>query len=249
MIIFAEGHLGLNLLKFIKTKHPKVLKRLILVENIKTNKLNIFAKRNFKGKILYWKNYSKNKLIKNLKKTNSELIFLVWWPYILDKKFLKLKKNIINTHPSYLPYFKGKDPNFWSILNGGPYGVSINHVNEKIDSGPIAFQAKIANVDWTWDAKKLYQESLKHMLKLIKQNFNKIAKCKLPKINQNIKYAKINYRKEMIKKSRIKLNSKIILKDFLNLLRAKTFYPHEGLTFLYKKKKFSININIKKVSS
>ena len=52
MIIFAEGYLGLNFLKFIKTHHPKVIKKLILVENIKTNKLNIFAKKNFKGKIL-----------------------------------------------------------------------------------------------------------------------------------------------------------------------------------------------------
>ena len=85
MIIFAEGYLGLKLLKFIKTKHPKVLKKLILVENIKTNKLNIFAKRNFKGKILYWKNCSKNKLITNIENTNSELIFLVW--FILDKNF------------------------------------------------------------------------------------------------------------------------------------------------------------------
>ena len=248
MIIFAEGYLGLNFLKFIKTHHPKVIKKLILVENIKTNKLNIFAKKNFKGKILYWKNDSKNKLISNIKKTNSELIFLVWWPFILNKKFLKLKKFIINTHPSFLPYLKGKDPNFWSIINGGPYGVSINHVQEKIDSGPIAFQKRISNVDWTWDAKKLYKESLKQMLKLIKENFNKIMKCNLPKINQDKNYKKINYRKEMIKKSKIKLNSKIILKDFLNLLRAKTFYPHEGIIFTDKKKKYSINIKIKKVS-
>ena len=95
---------------------------------------------------------------------------------------------------------------------------------------------------------KLYKESLKQMLKLIKENFNKIMKYNLPKINQDKNYKKINYRKEMIKKSKIKLNSKIILKDFLNLLRAKTFYPHEGIIFTDKKKKYSINIKIKKVS-
>ncbi len=248
MIIFAEGYLGLKVLKFIKKKHPKVVQKIILNENIKNN-LNIYAKKNFKGKIFYWKSISKKKLISNIKKTKSDLIFLVWWPFILDKEFLKLKSFIINTHPSYLPYFKGKDPNFWSILNGGPFGVSINHVNKKIDSGPIAFRSKILNIDWTWDAKKLYNEALKQMFLLIKKNFNKILKCEFPKIKQNTKYKKINYRKQMINKSKIKLGSKFKIKDFLNLLRAKTFHPYDGLIFSDKKKKFSVNVKIRKVSS
>ena len=57
---------------------------------------------------------------------------------ILIKKISKKAKipkyETINLHPSYLPHFKGKDPNFWSILKDGPYGVSIHRVNKKIDS-------------------------------------------------------------------------------------------------------------------
>ena len=55
-----------------------------------------------------------------------EKFFLLWWPFILKNSLNIPKNGTINIHPSHLPYFKGKDPNFWAILNSGPYGVSIH---------------------------------------------------------------------------------------------------------------------------
>ena len=174
-------------------------------------------------------------------------MLLIWWPFILDKKIYTIKKYCLNTHPSYLPYFKGKDPNFWSILKGGPFGVTIHHVNNKIDSGPIAFQTRIKNVDWTWDAKKLYKQSIIELFKLFKSNFQNIVNSKIPKIEQGRKFKKINFRKDMLATSIINLNSKFIAKDFLNLLRAKNFPPYKGILFNENKNKYSINIKIKKI--
>lgn len=48
----------------------------------------------------------------------------------------------------------------------------------------------------------------------------------------------------MLKISKINLNSKIVVKNFLNLLRAKNFLPNDGIVFFDNKKKYSINIKI-----
>lgn len=246
MILFINGDLGLRILKFIHKKNKLLIKKLVLIRN-DDSKLNLFAKQKFSKKILYWNKTSSNLIIKELRKSDIKLIFLIWWPKILKKKFLNSKKIFLNTHPSYLPFFKGKDPNFWGLLNNGPYGVCIHHVNEKIDSGPIAFRSKIKGVDWTWDAKKLYKESINELFRLFKKNFKNIINLNIPKIAQPKKNSLINFRKDMLNLSKIKLSNKIKIKDFLNLLRAKNFPPHEGVHFFDIDNKYSINIKIKKI--
>jgi len=246
MIIFLHDNLGYKILKYIKKKDSSSINKIILVNN-NQSKLNLFARKFFSKKIIYWESSNKNKLIYKLKNTKTDIMLLIWWPFILDKKIFTIKKYCLNTHPSYLPFFKGKDPNFWSILKGGPFGVTIHHVNNKIDSGPIAFQSKIENFDWTWDSKKLYKKSIIELFKLFKSNFHNIVEYKIPVIEQGNKYKKINYRKDMLSTSVINLNSKFIVKDFLNLLRAKNFPPNYGIVFNENKKKYFIDIKIKRI--
>ena len=246
MIIFLHDNLGYKILKFINEKDSSSIEKLVLV-NDDQSKLNKYARKYFKKKIIYWAKSKDNKIIQEIRNSNSQIILLVWWPYILKKKFLNIKKYYLNTHPSYLPFFKGKDPNFWSLLKGGPYGVTLHHVNNKIDSGQIAFQSSIKNIDWTWDAKKLYDQSILELFSLFKKNFSNIKDHKIPAIKQARKYKKINFRKDMLKISKINLNSKIVVKNFLNLLRAKNFLPNDGIVFFDNKNKYSINIKINKI--
>ena len=51
----------------------------------------------------------------------------------------------------------------------------------------------------------------------------------------------------MLSTSVINLNSKFIVKDFLNLLRAKNFPPNYGIVFNENKKKYFIDIKIKRI--
>ena len=44
-------------------------------------------------------------------------------------------KRVINAHISFLPYNRGADPNFWSIAEDTPNGVSIHYVDGNIDTG------------------------------------------------------------------------------------------------------------------
>lgn len=93
MIIFLHDKLGYKILKYINKEDSSSLEKLILVNDDESN-LNKYARK-----------YFKNKIIQEIRKSNFQIMLLIWWPYILKKKFLNIKKYYLNTHPSYLPFF------------------------------------------------------------------------------------------------------------------------------------------------
>jgi methionyl-tRNA formyltransferase len=61
--------------------------------------------------------------------------------YIVRKPVLDyLKDRVINLHISYLPWNRGTDPNFWSLIEGTPKGVTIHYMDEGVDTGDIIAQ-------------------------------------------------------------------------------------------------------------
>ena len=57
------------------------------------------------------------------------------------------QKNIINLHPSLLPWNKGYHSNFWSIYENTPKGVSIHLIDDGIDTGDIVAQSELTYFD------------------------------------------------------------------------------------------------------
>lgn len=50
---------------------------------------------------------------------------------------------MINLHISYLPWNKGADPVFWSIIEGTPAGVTIHRIDQGIDTGPVVARERV----------------------------------------------------------------------------------------------------------
>lgn len=49
----------------------------------------------------------------------------------------------VNLHISFLPYARGAHPNFWSIKEGSPTGVTIHLLERGLDTGNILFQKEV----------------------------------------------------------------------------------------------------------
>ena len=92
-----------------------------------------------------------------------DLIISFGYRHLIKKEFLKFHNiPIINLHISYLPWNKGSHPNFWSLFEDTPTGVTIHLVDEGIDTGDIIYQRKVIfeNTDNTFEKtyKKLFAE-------------------------------------------------------------------------------------------
>ena len=81
-------------------------------------------------------------------------------------------------------WFKGKHPNFWTIRNEEPYGVSIHKVEEEIDTGEIIAQ-KIIPYDWEDNGGTLYKNSKSECINLFKKYFPKILINRITKTIKN----------------------------------------------------------------
>ena len=105
----ADGEVGYSILEYLINHH---INDLGLVLTVEENSIYKLAK--YKNIETYVYQPSLNDVITDIK--NIDLGFLVWWPKIIGNPLLGLPRlGLINTHPSYLPYNRGKNYNFWAL--------------------------------------------------------------------------------------------------------------------------------------
>ena len=180
--VFISGR-GTNLkslIEFSKKKNSPI-KIILIITNNKNAKGIYFAKKNkIKLSIISYKNKIKaeNKILKNLKKHNIDLICLAGFMKILSKKIINVYKNkILNIHPSLLPKYKGLNTHKRVIKNNERFsGCTVHYVNSRLDSGKIILQKKILiskkDTPSTLKKKILKQEHLLYPKAINKLLFN-----------------------------------------------------------------------------
>jgi methionyl-tRNA formyltransferase len=176
------------------------------------------------------------------------IFVLAWWPTILKDEMLNLGQDMtLNLHPSLLPFGRGKDPNFWALVENTPFGVSIHHVTAEIDAGEIAFQREIA---YTWEdtGKTLYEKAVENIVDLFCTNYPRIVNFDVPRDARGFGSAVLRKRSELDRRSLIDLEQTYRARDLLNLLRARTFEPHPGCRFFDNDQAYEARVTIRKVT-
>ena len=143
-----------------------------------------------KIKFLRIKNINNKKFIHFIKKRNLDLLVSMSFDQIFGKNLLRIiNHNIINCHAGKLPFYRGRSPLNWVLINGEKeFGITTHFVNEKIDCGNIIDQ-KVFKIKEKDDYKsiliKSYNECAKILYRSIKKiksnNYNTIPQKKISK--------------------------------------------------------------------
>lgn len=139
-----------------------------------------------------------------------DVLVLAWWPHLLKGDLLTVAPIILNTHPSYLPHGREKDPNFWALVEGRPFGVTIYHVNEGIDGGDIAFQQAIP-VSREDNGRSLHEKAVNETIALSSESLTKILYGEIRRKPQAADAANIHFRRELEPASRLVLQPDFVL--------------------------------------
>lgn len=111
---------------------------------LKESPVKKYAKEN-KITILQPTNLKENDFISKIKSYKPDLIVVVAFRMLPEILWKIPKYGTINVHASLLPEYRGAAPINWSIINGEKHtGVSTFFINNKIDTGEIIDQSKIA---------------------------------------------------------------------------------------------------------
>lgn len=80
--------------------------------------------------------------IEKIKAFNADLLVSMSFNQILKKEIIGLAKNgFINCHAGALPFYRGRNPLNWAIINGEKqFGITVHFVDEGIDTGDIVEQ-------------------------------------------------------------------------------------------------------------
>lgn len=177
-----------------------------------------------------------------------DLGILAWWPHIIKKELIEYPKHgFINTHPSYLPYNRGKHYNFWALAEQTPFGVTLHKVDTGIDSGDIVAQRKI-KYDWTDTGETLYYKAQDEMVQLFVDQYPKIRKLSFKTRKQDNSKATFHKAEDIGFASQIHLDAEYKARDLLNLLRARTFDLKPNCWFIDKGIEYEVTTNIRRVS-
>lgn len=178
--------------------------------------------------------------IKNLRKREMDLMVLAWWPTIIHKEALEsVGVGWLNTHPSLLPYGRGKHPYYWSIVEGTPFGVSLHLIDENIDEGTVIFQRELP-VSITDTGESLYSKSVEANIELFKENYSKIVSLDLEPADRSNVEGTYHWGKDIEDHSHIDLDRKYKASDLISLIRGRTFMNGNSAYFYHQGKKYLI---------
>lgn len=240
ILLMAHREVGKEIAQWLFRNY---INDLALVVTISDNEIYTIAK---KAKIPTLVFDSNEQLASTIANVNIDYGILAWWPKLIKKPLLNLPKNgFINTHPSYLPYNRGKHYNFWTLVEQSPFGVSLHFITEGIDNGDIIAQ-KLIPYDWEDNGASLYVKAQKEMVKLFKKTYPMIRESIIQSQKQDLSQGSFHTSNELEQASIIDLDKNYQARDLLNLLRARTFPGYPSCSFVDSGKTYEVQIQIKR---
>ena len=247
LLLFAAGNVGYQIAKFLGDNREP-LSGLVLdsKDNVGLNSFIIEASGIDPQRVIYSQDIYDPNIVSLLKDWQADLGVLAWWPYIIREPILTITRlGVLNFHPSYLPYNRGKNYNFWSLVEDTPFGVTLHFISSGVDSGDIAFQSRIEK-NWEDTGKTLYEKAQVEIVRLFVDNFPMIKQGNIPRIPQDLSQGSYHKASELDSASFIDLEKSYKARDLLNILRARTFPPYPGSWFKDDNQEYEVRVEITK---
>jgi methionyl-tRNA formyltransferase len=246
-LLFAAGNVGLQIANFFGDK-KEPLSCLVLDSKadpgLNTSIMEVSGID--PEKVIYSKDLYDPNTVSFLGGLQVDLGILAWWPYIIKEPILSIARvGILNFHPSFLPYNRGKNYNFWTIVEGTPFGVTLHFITSGVDSGDVAFQSRIEK-NWEDTGQTLYEKAQKEIVRLFVDSFPMIKSGDFPRIPQDLSRGSYHKASELDSASYIDLDKSYKARDLLNILRARTFPPYPAAWFRDSSQEYEVRIEITK---
>ena len=230
--LFATGSVGREIAKFLADSDD--LPACLVLDSADRNQSNegiLSVCHVDPDRVFYSDQLDDEQVIGRLRTFDLDLGILAWWPYLIKRPLFDLTQmGFLNFHPSLLPRNRGKDPNFWAIVENCRYGVTLHFIDENVDCGDIAFSAEIP-VTWEDTGGTLYLKAQRRIVELFKEKSPRIRRGDIPRIPQGEDQTSTHRRAELDPMTEIDLNRDYKAVELLRLLRARTFHPYPACRF------------------
>ena len=243
--IFAADRVGRDVVQFFKEE--SFVPCITVLDDNDPKKFNGEIRKAVTSPLVFGSGeLDRPEILEQFRNARLDLIILAWWPYLLRQPLMGIPRlGCLNFHPSLLPHDRGKHPNFWSLVEASPFGVSLHFIDDGIDSGDVAFQRPIAK-SWEDTGGTLYETAQREIVDLFRENFPAILRGEIPRKRQDLSHGTMHLGRQLEAASRLDLNKSYVARDLLNLLRARTFPPHPAAYFEEDGHEYEVRVEIRK---
>lgn len=244
LAVFADAEVGLYCTQWLIENYKLDIQTIVTTSQ---NEIHALAQSNGVDTYVF-KDEASYLLRCGTRQTGCDLGLLLWWPKIISPSIIhSAKLGFVNTHPSLLPFNRGKHYNFWALVEQSPFGVSLHVVEEGIDCGNLVAQKSI-NYTWEDTGETLYRKAIASMKELFTETYPLLREQRVSSIPQDISKGSIHFSSELEAASRIHLDEPTTARQLLNLLRARTFRGRPACSFSDDGVEYEVRIEITKKS-
>lgn len=245
ILFFGNNRLGFQILKWLLESDEKIVGA-VLHPRTRAKYLDEMMElaQRYAIPIFEGSHLSNPVVIDSLREVNPDIGISILFGYILKQAVLDLLANgCINLHPSYLPYNRGAFPNVWSIVEGTPAGATLHYIDRGIDTGDILARVPVKVEPFDTGA-SLYAKLEDASLELFKKTWPEIRSANVERIPQQPNQGTMHRVKDVEQIDEIDLNKSYLARDLINILRARTFSPHNGAFFLHNGRKIFMRLEL-----
>ncbi|TKS58176.1 MAG: formyl transferase [Nitrospira sp.] len=250
MIVLASDYVGFKVLEFLFQRGEQVA--FVVKDPADRGGYNerieqLCLSSNQRGVLVDAGQLKNDELLERVAHTRPRIGILAWWPHILKGPIRSIPQlGWLNLHPSYLPFNRGKHPNFWCLAEGTPCGVSLHFIDEGVDTGDIVAQARL-DISWEDTGETVYRKCRELILQLFTEKFDDIFANRLPRLKQAPEIGSFHTASEIEEASRINVDAMYTASKLFNIIRARMFALHPTAYFHDGGKKYSVQIMIKEI--
>ena len=184
--------------------------------------------------------------IQDLRDLDHDILLSVFFGYIFKADILGIARHgNINLHNGYLPYNRGAYSNVWSIVEETPAGATLHFMDTGIDTGAIIAQRQTP-VDFDDTGETLYHKISADCVRLFSETWPAIRTRSIRPQPQQKRKGTAHRVADVQRIDEIDLDQTYTARELINILRARTFPPHEGAYCIVDGQKYSLNISIEK---
>lgn len=146
IVYFGNGPVALEILRLLQGQGEQIAALVLHDEEQRRLGPELIKESGLPAELIFSaRSLSEPATLESLKKINPDIGFSALFGVILKPEMLVLfPQGVVNVHPGYLPYNRGRNPQIWSIIDGTPVGATLHYMEDGVDTGPIITRVAVA---------------------------------------------------------------------------------------------------------
>jgi methionyl-tRNA formyltransferase len=150
IVYFGNGPVALDVLRFLQTEGEQIVALVLHDVNQRTLGDELIAESGLPPEFVFsGGGLQEPGTVDHLGTLNADIGFSALFGVILKPAVLELfPRGVVNVHPGYLPYNRGRNAQIWSIMDGTPVGATLHYMDDNVDTGPIVDRVEVTVEPW-----------------------------------------------------------------------------------------------------